>query len=117
MSKNVDEIRKILRIENELIVPYLEFCEENIKNKILERCNIEIIPDKLNTLIQEFLIEQYTLNKEGIGEGKKQISSVSDNNQTVSFQTVGGLSNVSKNVNEFLDKNMSQLVTYRKIRW
>lgn len=116
MSKNVEKVKTILNIEENMI-PYMEFCEEAIKNKILDVCNIKTIPERLNTLIQEFLIEQYNLNKEGIGEGKKQISSISDNGQTVSFQTVGGISNVSKSADEFIERNMAQLVAYRKIRW
>ena len=117
MSKNIENIKIILNITDESLDSYLEFCENNITNKILDRCNIEIIPERLNTLIQEFLIEQYNINKEGIGEGKKVVSSVSDNGQSVSFQTIGGVSNVSQNVDEFLDRNMSILVAYRKMRW
>lgn len=117
MSKNVHNIKSILNITDNNLDSYLEFCEKNITNKILDRCNIETIPERLNTLIQEFLIEQYNINKEGIGEGKKVVSSVSDNGQSVSFQTIGGISNVSQNVDEFLDRNMSILVAYRKMRW
>ncbi len=118
MSKNIDEVKKILSIENDnSLISYLEFCEKKIINKILDICNIEEIPERLNTLIQEFLIEQYNINKEGIGNGIKQVSSVSDREQTVNFKIVGGVSNVSKNVDEFLDRNMSVLVAYRKMRW
>ena len=117
MSDNVNEIKKILDIADDKLDNYLKFCEKNITDKILDRCNINTIPERLNSLIQEFLIEQYNLNKEGIGEGKKQVSSVSDVNQSVSFQTIGGASEMSKNAEEFLDKNMSTLVAYRKMRW
>lgn len=117
MSGNVNKVKKILNISENGLDSYLEFCEDNITNKILDRCNIETIPERLNTLIQEFLIEQYNINKEGIGEGKKIVSSVSDNGQSVSFQTIGGAGNVSKNADEFLDRNMSILVAYRKMRW
>lgn len=114
---NVDEVKEILNIQDDKLDNYLNFCETNITDKILDRCNIEEIPERLNSLIQEFLIEQYNLNKEGIGEGKKQISSASDNGQSVSFQTVGGASSMSKNADSFLDRNMATLVAYRKMRW
>lgn len=117
MPNNVDNVKKILNIADTKLDNYLEFCEKNITNKILDRCNIETIPERLNSLIQEFLIEQYNLNKEGIGEGKIQVSGASDNGQTVQFQTVGGASAMSKNANDFLDRNMSTLVAYRKMRW
>lgn len=116
-SDNIKQVKKILGIADTKLDNYLEFCEKNITDKILDRCNIETIPERLNSLIQEFLIEQYNLNKEGIGEGKKQVSSASDNGQSVSFQTVGGASSMSKNADSFLDRNIATLVAYRKMRW
>lgn len=117
MTENVKEIKKILNTIDNQLDDYLVFCEKNITDKILDRCHTETVPDRLNSLIQEFLIEQYNINKDGIGEGKKQVSSASDNGQTVQFQIVGGASSMSQNVDEFLDRNMSTLVRYRKLRW
>lgn len=117
MSDNVDKIKEILNIQDDKIDNYLKFCEKNITDKILDRCHIDTIPERLNSIIQEFLIEQYKLNEEGIGEGKKQVSSASDNGQSVNFQIIGGVSMMSNNIDEFLDRNMSTLVKYRKMRW
>lgn len=117
MSENVNKVKEILNVIDDEIDNYLEFCEKNISDKILDRCHIDTIPERLNSLIQEFLIEQYNLNKEGIGEGKRQVSSASDNGQSASFQIIGGASSMSKNVDEFLDRNMSTLIKYRKIGW
>ena len=113
---NLIEVKSILNIKDNEFDRFLAFCEENISNKILERCNIDIIPKGLNTLIQEFLIEQYTINKSGIGEEKKVVTSISDNGQSANFQVVGGINSMSKNAEEFLDKNMASLVHYRKLR-
>lgn len=117
MSDNVNKIKEILNITDTKLDGYLKFCENNITDKILDRCNIETVPKRLNSLIQEFLIEQYNLNKDGVGEGKKEVSSASDNGQSVSFKTVGGVNSMSKNVDEFLDRNMATLIKYRKMRW
>lgn len=117
MTDNVEEVKEILNIKDSKIDNYLRFCEKNISEKILDRCHIETIPERLNSLIQEFLIEQYNINKEGVGEGKKQVSSASDNGQSVNFQVVGGVNSMSKNVDEFLDRNMATLVKYRKVVW
>ena len=117
MSENITEVKKILNITDNKLDNYLEFCEKNITDKILDRCHIESMPERLNSLIQEFLIEQYNLNKKGIGDGKQEAISVKDKEQQVNFQTIGGASSMSKNVDEFLDRNMITLVKYRKIRW
>lgn len=115
MSDNVKEIKKILDVSDDELDNYLMFCEKNITDKILDRCHIETIPERLNSLIQEFLIEQYNINKEGVGKGVKQVSSASDSGQSVSFQTVGGVNSMSQNVDEFLDRNMTTLIKYRKM--
>lgn len=117
VTKNVEKVKKILSVTDDRLDNYLMFCEENISDKILDRCHIETIPERLNSLIQEFLIEQYKLNENGILEGKKEVSSVKDREQSVNFQTIGGASSISKNANVFLDRNMDSLITYRKIRW
>jgi len=116
MTENVLEVSKILNISNTEINKFLEFCEKNITDKILDRCNIETIPERLNALIQEFLIEQYNLNKEGIGKGIKQVTNASDNGQSVNFQIIGGVNSMAKNAEEFLDRNMTTLISYRKMR-
>ena len=113
MTDNVKEVKQVLNIIDDKLDNYLRFCERNIKDKILDRCHIETVPERLNSLIQEFLIEQYSLNE----EGKKVVSSASDNGQTVGFQTIGGASSMSKNVDTFLDRNMATLVKYRKVVW
>ncbi len=117
MFKNIEKVKEILNISDDKLDNYLLFCEKNIRDKILDRCYIENVPERLNSLIQEFLIEQYNLNKDGVGNGKKQVSSASDNGQSVNIQIIGGVSSMSKNVDEFLDRNMTTLVAYRKMRW
>ncbi len=117
MSDNVDTVKAIMGIEDDSIDLYLSFCEQKLIDEILDRCNIEEIPGRLNSLIQEFLIEQYNINKNGIGNGKQEVSSASDNGQSVSFIVVGGASDMAKTADEFLDRNMSRLIPYRKLRW
>ena len=117
MSDNVKKVKEILDITDEKLDKYLIFCEQAITDEILDRCNIETIPERFNSLIQEFLIGQYNLNKNGIGEGKIQVSSASDNGQTVSFETVGGIKEIKKNANEFAQDNIARIVAYRKKRW
>lgn len=117
MLDNVKKIKEILNITDTKLDGYLNFCETNITDKILDKCNIETVPERLNSLIQEFLIEQYNLNKDGVGKGVQEVSSASDNGQSVSFKIIGGSSSMSKNVDEFIDRNMSTLVKYRKMRW
>lgn len=117
MSENLKEIKEMFLITDGELEQFLVFCEKRIIDAIKDFCNIEEIPERLNSLIQEFLIEQYTLNKEGIGNGKKEASSVSDNGQSVSFKTIGGAEAMSKNVADFIDRNKNALIPYARMRW
>lgn len=116
MSKNIEAVKLILEIPDAKLDKFLEFCELSVSNKIKDFCNIDEIPERLNTTIQEFLIEQYNLNKNGIGEGKMEATSASDNGQAVNFKIVGGANSMSKNVDEFIARKEETLVSYRKMR-
>lgn len=117
MSDNVEKAKEILDITDTKLDKYLTFCEQVIIDEILDRCNIDTIPERLNSLIQEFLIGQYKLNKDGVLEGIKQVSSVSDIEQTVNFETIGGAEAIKQNAKVFIDDNMARIVAYRKLRW
>lgn len=117
MLENMKEIKGMFLITDGELEQFLAFCEKRITDAVKDFCNIEEIPERLNSLIQEFLIEQYTLNKEGIGNGKKEVSSASDNGQSVNFKTIGGAETMAKNVSEFIKRNHKTLIPYRKLRW
>ena len=59
----------------------------------------------------------YYKNKNSSNNEQLQATSASDNGQTVSFQTIGGVNSMSKNADSFLDRNIDILIAYRKIRW
>lgn len=117
MSKNIDKVKQALKVTDAKLDNYLIFCELNISNKIKDKCNIDEIPERLDSLIQEFLIEQYLINKDGIGKGVKEVKSASDNKQKIDFETIGGAASMSQNAEEFITKKWSSIVMYRKIRW
>lgn len=114
---NLDEVRnKFLILDTEL-VNYLTLCEQRLTDAIMDFCNIDKIPDRLNSLIQQFLTDQYELNKDGVGEGKTIVTSATDNGQSVGLKNVGGVESLSKDVAEFISRNEDSLLPYRKMRW
>lgn len=117
MSENIKFVKTMLLILDEKLDKFFEFCESRITDAIKDFCNIENIPERLNSLVQEFLIEQYVLNKNGVGEGKIIASSASDNGQNVNFKIIGGAEEMSKNAKEFIKANEDELINYRKPRW
>lgn len=117
MSDNIIEVKKILNITDDKLDAFLTFCEKRLSDEIKDFCNIEAVPERLNLFIQEFLIEQYNLNKNGIGEGKQEVSSASDNGQSVGFKIIGGAEAMAKNASEFIERNEKDLIPYRKMRW
>lgn len=116
LSANVQAVKDGLSITDETFDNYLTLCENIITPKILDNINQEELPERLNSLIQEFLINQYTLNQDGAGKGTTVVSSASDNGQSVSFSNVG-MENIKKNADDFLEDNEMSLCAYRKIRW
>lgn len=117
MSENIEKVKELFLILDGELEKYLAFCEVRLMDAIKDFCNIDVIPERLNSLIQQFIIEQYQLNKDGIGEGRQEVTSMSDNGQSVGVKTIGGPESLSKNVSNFISRNEDSLLPYRKMRW
>lgn len=113
---NVQVVKEAYSITDDTFDKYLTICENIITPKILDNINDDKIPERLNSLIQEFLMTQYTQNQDGVGKGTTIVSSASDNGQSVNFSNIG-IDNIKRNADTFLDENEISLCSYRKPRW
>lgn len=116
LSDNVKAVKEGYSIAEDTFDNYLTLCENIITPKILDNINCNEIPERLNSLIQEFLMIQYTQNQDGIGKGTTIVSGASDNGQSVSFSNIG-IDTIKRNADTFLDENEISLCAYRKPRW
>lgn len=78
---------------NELSDDVIAFYLNSVENFVLGYCNIKVIPKELKPTIIEIAALRVRANSNGgnaaIGEGIKSVGSLSDGNQSISYQAGG----------------------------
>lgn len=92
------ELVRTLSGNNEVDERVIAFYLNSTKNFILSYCNIESIPEGLEPTLIEMTVLRIRANVQGaevkVGEGLKQVASITDGNQSISYQ-VGATSGKS----------------------
>ena len=100
-------------IQDVTIEGYIEdFCR-----KIISICNRFEFPKELDYLAIRYAMNCTVFYKDGYGEGKKVVSSVSDNGQSVSYKDVGGLTSDDVDLDKYIEKNFNEISEYAYMRW
>ena len=90
---------------------------DDITSKIKSICNRIDLPEELEYLVIRYAMNCTIFYKNGYGEGKQVISSVSDNGQAVSFKDVGAITADDINMDKYLEKNKDEISMYAYMRW
>ena len=115
--KLLDVVKERLDIKDENQDKKIQGYIDDITNKIKSICNRIDLPQEL-----EYLVIRYTMNcvvfyKNGYGEGKQVVASVSHNGQTVGFKDVGAVTADDVNMNKYIEKNKDEISMYAYMRW
>lgn len=90
---------------------------DDITNKIKSICNRIDLPQELEYLVIRYAMNCVVFYKNGYGEGKQVISSMTDVNQSVSFKDVGAVTADDVNMDKYIEKNMNEISMYAYMRW
>lgn len=90
---------------------------DDITNKIKSICNRIDLPQELEYLVVRYAMNCVVFYKNGYGEGKQVVSSVSDNGQSVSFKDVGAVTSDDVNIDKYIEKNKDEISMYAYMRW
>ena len=90
---------------------------DDITNKIKSICNRIDLPQELEYLVVRYAMNCVVFYKNGYGEGKQVVSSVSDNGQSVSFKDVGAVTSDDVNMYKYIEKNKDEISMYAYMRW
>lgn len=115
--KLLDVVKERLDIKDENQDKKIQGYIDDITNKIKSICNRIDLPQEL-----EYLVIRYTMNcvvfyKNGYGEGKQVVASVSDNGQTVGLKDVGAVTADDVNMDKYIEKNKDEISMYAYMRW
>ena len=113
----LDKVKERLNItdnnQDEQIQGYID----DITNKIKSICNRIDLPKELEYLVIRYAMNCAVFYKNGYGEGKQVISSMTDVNQSVSFKDIGAVTAVDINMDKYIDKNKDEISMYAYMRW
>lgn len=92
---------------------------DEITNKVKSICNRIDYPEELNYLAIKYAKDCYIYykNKDNSNNEQLQVTSASDNGQTVSFKTVENVSKEDVDINKVIANNMAEISNYAYMRW
>lgn len=92
---------------------------DDITNKIKSICNRIDYPEELNYLAINYAKNCYIYykNKDNANNEQLQVTSASDNGQTVNFKAIETVSKDDVDVDKVIDKNMDEISMYAYMRW
>lgn len=115
--KLLDIVKERLDIEDENQDKKIQGYIDDITNKIKSICNRIDLPQELEYLVIRYAMNCVVFYKNGYGEGKQVISSMTDVNQSVSFKDVGAVTADDVNMDKYIEKNMDEISMYAYMRW
>ncbi len=115
--KLLDIVKERLDIKDENQDKKIQGYIDDITNKIKSICNRVDLPEELEYLVIRYAMNCVVFYKNGYGEGKQVVSSVSDNGQSVSFKDVGAVTSDDINMDKYIEKNKDEISMYAYMRW
>ena len=115
--KLLDIVKERLDIEDKNQDKKIQGYIDDITNKIKSICNRIDFPQELEYLVIRYAMNCVVFYKNGYGEGKQVISSMTDVNQSVSFKDVGAVTSDDVNMDKYIEKNMDEISMYAYMRW
>lgn len=115
--KLLDIVKERLDIKDENQDKKIQGYIDDITNKIKSICNRVDLPEELEYLVIRYAMNCVVFYKNGYGEGKQIVSSMTDVNQSVSFKDVGAVTADDVNMDKYIEKNMDEISMYAYMRW
>ena len=115
--KLLDIVKERLDIEDKNQDKKIQGYIDDITNKIKSICNRIDLPQELEYLVIRYAMNCVVFYKNGYGEEKQVISSMTDVNQSVSFKDVGAVTSDDVNMDKYIEKNMDEISMYAYMRW
>lgn len=119
MEELLKKVKERLNITNNTqdtkIKGYIELFQDKIKSV----CNRDDFPQKLNYMCIEFARKNYLYysNIDESSNQKIEVTSASDNGQSVGFKTTEVVKVEDIDIDNFINKNMSEIKNYAYMRW
>lgn len=115
----LDKVKERLSITDKEQDQKIQGYIDEITNKIKSICNRIDFPEELNYLAIKYAKDchVYYKNKDSSNNEQLQVTSASDNGQTVNFKTVENVSKDDVDINKVISNNLDEISMYAYMRW
>ena len=115
----LNKVKEILDIKDNDQDKKIQGYIDDITNKIKSICNRVDFPEELNYLAINYAKNCYIYykNKDSINNEQLQVTSASDNGQSVSFKTVETITKDDVDIDKMVAKNIDEISMYAYMRW
>lgn len=114
-QNRLERLKQLIGVKNEEKDPALLFALDKTEDMILNYCNIQKIPEKLEKVMLNMAVDLYRAESLGQEQAEGTVKSITEGDVTVSFASA---SSVSENLGmTFLKDYTAQLDRYRKLKW
>lgn len=115
----LDKVKEILGITDTSQDKKIQGYIDEITDKVKSICNRIDFPEELNYLAIKYAKDSYNYykDKDNSKNEQLQVTSASDNGQSVSFKTVENVSKDDVDVDKVIAKNMDEISMYAYMRW
>ena len=90
---------------------------DDITAKIKSVCNRKEIPQELEYMILKYAMNCTVYYKNGYGESREKVSSISDNGQSISYKDEDIITADDVDVDKYIEKNKNEISMYAYMRW
>lgn len=119
MNELLDKVKERLNITDESQDKKIQGYIDDIADKIKSICNRIDYPEELNYLAINYAKNCYFYykNKDEDRNNQLQVTSASDNGQSVSFKTVETITKDDVDLDKVIEKNKDEILRYAYMRW
>ena len=113
----IDKVKERLDITDDKQDKKIQGYIDEITNKIKSICNRTDLPTELEHLVVRYAMNCTVFYKNGYGEDKQVVSSMTDVNQSVSFRDIGTVTADDVDMDKYIEKNKDEISMYAYMRW
>ena len=119
MEEILKKVKELLEIKDDSLDNKLQCYINLFCNKVKSICKRIDFPSQLDYMVVEFARKSYLYykNKDNSTNEQLQVTSASDNGQSVNFKTVETVTKEDVDVDKVIAKNMVEISNYAYMEW
>lgn len=115
----LEKVKELLELKDDSIDNKIQEYINLFSDKVKSICKRKDFPQELNYMCIEFARKSYLYykDKDNSNNEQLQVTSASDNGQSVNFKTIETITKDDVDINKVIAKNMAEIANYAYMEW